>query len=168
MPILAPAPAKTEKSIPTPRQASSPGEHTAWTLLGWVGGAFLLLGLGDILIGWYPFAFGNTEWEFGTISGTLNAFALPMLGLYFILASGLARGSRVQARTAAVLMSVLLVVLAGMAIVYLMVAPIALRSAAPSAALLAAMKKGVAKSAMLAVGYGILLLVGAIKGFRGR
>src|SRR5262245_56246877 len=77
----------------------------AWYLLGWSGLVYILVGGIDILLAWYPIEFGNAEWEFGTISATLDRLPLATVGAMFILAAGVARGIPWLVR----LMSVLLI-----------------------------------------------------------
>lgn len=141
-------------------------EIDAWRALSWIGIAFVILGFLDIALGWYPTAFGNPEWEFGTISGSLNALAIPMLGLYLILASALARAERNVARIVSVIMGVLLLVILGLGIIYLTVVPLALKAVSGNALLSLGIKKAVVKAIVLGTVDSVLLAGGMIKGFR--
>ena len=138
----------------------------AWKALGAIGAAFFVLGLIDIGLGWYPAAFGNLEWEFGTISGTLNALAIPMLGLYLVLASALARSDRRMARTVSLLMGILLATLLVLGVIYLPVVPVALRAVAANPLVSLGVKKGVAKAVTLGLADCALLANGIVRGWR--
>src|SRR5713101_1853501 len=120
-PILINEPPVREK-----RPASSPS--LGWYLLGWAGWVFLLAGLADIALAWIPFNLGNAQWEFGTITSSLQSLPLPFLGAALILAAGVAR-SRVWWARIGVLVLVLLalwVIFCG--VVYALNVPLALRS----------------------------------------
>lgn len=138
----------------------------AWRLLGWIGISFTLLGLLDIGLGWYPTAFGNPEWEFGTISGSLNALAIPMLGLYLVLASAIARSDRRTARIVAAFMGVLLLVLLGLGLVYVTVIPLAIKAVSGNALVSLGIKKAIVKAVMLGLADSVLLVVGLVRGWR--
>jgi hypothetical protein len=138
----------------------------AWRTLDWLAVAFLVLGLTDIALGWFPLAFGKPEWEFGTISGSLNALTIPMFGLYLLLASAIARGDRRAGRVVAAIMAVLALFLAFLGVVYLTVAPIAIRSVADAPGASLGIRKAIAKALLLGVAYLVLLIVGARKGWR--
>jgi magnesium-transporting ATPase (P-type) len=138
----------------------------AWRALGWIGIAFALLGLIDVALGWYPPAFGNAEWEFGTISGTLNALAIPMLGLYLVLASSIARSDRRSARIVAVVMGLLLATILLLGVIYLTVLPIAIKAVSSNALVALGMKKAVVKAVTLGVADAVLLGAGMVKGWR--
>ncbi len=56
----------------------------AWTLLAIAGWGFFLIGLMDVAFVWYPTAFGNGGWEFGSVTAALNGLPLPALGLALI------------------------------------------------------------------------------------
>lgn len=140
----------------------------AWRLLSWIGAVFVVLGIADIALGWYPAAFGNSEWEFGTISGSLNALTIPVMGLYLLAASAIARGDVVSGRVLGVVMAVLAVSLLVGGFIYVTVAPIALKAVAGNDLVLLGMKKAVAKALLLGVGYIGLLILGALRAWRVR
>lgn len=133
----------------------------AWRLLGWLGVIFSILGLADIALGWYPAAFGNTEWEFGTISGSLNALTIPMMGLYLVVASAVARHDHRSARVLSILLWLMVVVLVGLGLIYLTVIPIALKAVANNQLVLLGMQKAIVKGLVLLAGYTLLLVIGA-------
>jgi hypothetical protein len=149
-----------------PSRFGAKASHDAWSALATIGAAFFVLGLIDIGLGWYPAALGNLEWEFGTISGSLNALAIPMLGLYLMLASAIARSDRGMARVVSLLMGLLLVGLVGLGVIYLTVVPVAIKSVAGNALVSLGIKKGVAKAVTLGIAYCALLATGIVKGWR--
>ncbi len=166
MQILSPA---QRRPITVENTTVRPGVRApldAWRVLGWIGLSFTILGLLDIALGWYPPAFGNPEWEFGTISGSLNALAIPMLGLYLVLASAIARSDRRAARTVAVVMGLLLLILLGLGVLYLTVVPLAIKSVAGNALVALGMKKAIVKAVTLGMADAVLLAVGMVKGWR--
>ncbi len=61
------------------------GPSEAWTALGVIGLAFLLVGGSDFALTWYPFDFGNREWEFGTVTQSFNGLPVPILGVGLML-----------------------------------------------------------------------------------
>lgn len=150
----------------TPSRPNARAPLEAWSALATVGAAFFILGLIDIGLGWYPAAFGNLEWEFGTISGSLNALAIPMLGLYLMLASAIARSDRRMARIVSTLMGLLLATLVVLGIIYLTVVPVAIKSVADNALISLGMKKGVIKAVTLGLADCALLITGIVKGWR--
>lgn len=138
-----------------------PHAQDAWKLLSWLGAIFAVLGVADIALGWYPAAFGNPEWEFGTISGSLNALTIPMMGLYLLVASAVARDDRRSRRVLGILMWLMAVGVVGLGLVYITVIPIAIKSVAANELVLLGMKKAIAKGLVLLIGYVVLLIVGA-------
>jgi hypothetical protein len=138
----------------------------AWSVLSWVGLAFIVMGLTDIALGWYPASFGNAEWEFGAISAALNGFALPTLGLYLVLGSIVASAKVVAGRVLAVVFCILVVAMIGLGLTYVTVVPLALQSVAANTLLTAGMKKAIVKASMLFLAYTVLFGAGAMKAWR--
>lgn len=64
-------------------------------LLSVLGGAFLLVGLVDLVLLWIPMRLDSVAWEFATIGRTLDGFPMSALGLG-LLAYGSTRGPRVR------------------------------------------------------------------------
>jgi hypothetical protein len=166
MPILTPAQRRPITAEVLPSGSGARSSADAWRALTWIGVAFTALGLLDVALGWYPPAFGNPEWEFGTISGTLNALAIPMLGLYLVLASAIARSDRRSARAVSVGMAVLLLMVLGLGLVYLTVVPLAIKSVSNNALVAFGMKKAIVKAVALGIADSVLLGVGMVKGWR--
>src|ERR1044071_178410 len=157
------------RSKETTDQASdvwpSPRSREAWSALGWLGLAFVILGIADIVLGVFPPSFDSTEWVFGTISAVLNGYAIPAMGAFLFLASGLARGTRLQLQITWGLMLLVGIVMAGLGMLYLTVAPIALDSVRQNADAFMSMKKGIGKGFALVIAYTILHIGGAVKGW---
>ena len=169
MPILARAsqrPLQREAVVNTRTTANL---SDALRLLSWVGAAFVILGFMDIALAWYPVQFGNPDWEFGTIGGTMSALALPHLGLYLMLASAIARGQKSTTRAMGVVMIVLLLSIVGLGVVFLTVVPLALKSLAAAAPLVVqSAKRAILKALLLGTGYCVLLGLGASAAFKKR
>jgi hypothetical protein len=158
--LITPVPRATDAEAGATRRTDHHG-HDAWKILSWLGATFAILGLADIALGWYPAAFGNTEWEFGTISGSLNALTIPMMGLYLLVASAAARDDRRSGRALSILLWLLAAGLVGLGLVYVTVIPIAIKAVAGNELVLLGMKKAIVKGLTLLAGYGLLLVVGA-------
>lgn len=138
----------------------------AWSVVGWLGLTFGILGVIDILLGVFPITFGSPEWTFGTFSAVLNGFAIPTMGAYLFLASRIARGSRLSLRVTAAILMLGAVLLFVLVLAYLTVVPIALESASANADASLVMKKGIAKALLLNLAYLVLYGFGALKAWR--
>ncbi len=139
-------------------------ESTAvWKMIAPVGVAFMLVGLVDIALSWFPMRFGTPEWEFGTIGTTLNNLPLPTLGLMILAGWAAVTERRTPVRVFGVLMVVVGLVLAGLVVLYLLTLPPAWGAvtAVEDTTLQVAAKKGIAKSLVQVVAYpAVYLLVG--------
>jgi hypothetical protein len=140
-------------------------ESRAWDLLGTMGLAFVLIGLLDIGLAWFPAAFGSPEWEFGTIASTLNGLTVPALGLMLLLAGGMAQGRSWQMRAASVVFFALALALIGLAIVFITVVPVALSEVTNDLAR-SGILKAIAKSVALFVIYPVLFGWAGFQGLR--
>lgn len=166
MHIVSPAQRRPTTGDAAPSRPVAPALLDAWRLVAWVALAFFLLGTLDIALGWYPAAFGNKEWEFGTISGTLNALAIPMLGLYLLLASAVARSDRRAARAVSIVMGLLLLAILGLGVIYLTDLPVALKAVSGNALVTLGVKKAIIKALALGIVDSVLLAAGMVKGWR--
>ncbi len=116
---------------PTKKHGPRPLEQSpdfGWYLLGWVGLVFALVGGFDLLLTWYPLNFGNPNWEFGTVSATLDGLPVTTLGLALLLGAAVARGKRWLVRTMSVVFVALALVIVLAAMLYATDVPIALQS----------------------------------------
>jgi hypothetical protein len=140
----------------------------AWRILASLGAALFVMGWVDIALAWYPLAFGNSEWEFGAISATLNGMALPTIGLFFLLAGLVGLGYWRWARALAVTMFVMAAMVVILAIIYATVVPLALSSVSSNLEILRGMKKAIAKASMLFVVYLTLFVGGGMQAWKKR
>ncbi|MDH5591194.1 MAG: hypothetical protein OEZ65_09530 [Gemmatimonadota bacterium] len=58
---------------------------TLLRILGWTGTLFLLVAGADVLLTWLPTDFGNREWEFGTITSSLNGMLSVTFGMILVM-----------------------------------------------------------------------------------
>lgn len=134
-----------------------PAPDFGWKLLGWVGGVLLLIGLIDIGLAFYPPMFGNPNWEFGTVSSSLNSLPVPMLGLALLLGAAVARGWVLGTRVWAIVGIVLAVCILAAAVIWALNLPLAFRSVQDPVARLG-LKKSVAKSVAQIILYPVAFL----------
>ena len=111
-----------------PERQTEPAPILGWYLLGWAGWVFLLAGLVDIGLAWIPLHLGSAEWEFGTITQSLQALPLPFMGCTLILAAGIARGRIWWARVGVIILALLALWVLVSGVLYGLNVPLALRS----------------------------------------
>lgn len=109
-------------------QPALPPTDLGWRLLGWVGLVFLVIGLLDLSLGWYPPRFGDAEWEFGTVTRTLDSLPISVLGLAMAMASSVQRRVTWAMRSAALLCGILAACLVVAFVIFLLDIPVALRT----------------------------------------
>ncbi len=134
-----------------------PAPDFGWKLLGWVGGVLLIVGLIDLGLAFYPPMFGNPNWEFGTVSSSLNSLPVPMLGLALLLGAAVARGWVLGTRVWAIVGIVLAVFIVAAAVIWALNLPLAFKSVQDPVARLG-LKKSVAKSVAQAILYPVAFL----------
>lgn len=149
---------------PKPERALR-GPVFGWTLLGYVGLVFAIIGMLDVGLTWWPGMFGNAEWEFGSVSASLNGLPLPSLGLTLVLASGVARGDRVTIVAATSGFVVLTILLAAAGFLYVTVVPLALRDVT-NEAVRTGLMKSIVKALALLLLYPTLYVCVAVSGWR--
>jgi hypothetical protein len=118
-----------------------------WQVLGAVGLTLWIVGLVDLLLAWVPPHFGSPEWEFGTISATLNNLPVPAMGLALVLAFAAADRRRGQLVTVGLWSGLVVLFLLVSAVFYALDVPLALRAVqepVPRAGLRSGMVKAVA------------------------
>ena len=148
------------------RPARHPADpHQAWRWIGWLGLVLVLEGLADFVLAWFPLHLGTPEWEFATVAATFSGLPLITMGLAGLLGSGLALGTRWLIRVMAWFMMIWAVVIAAGFVVFLLDVPIALRAVEAGPAALG-IKRAVAKTALLAVGFGGAYVAGAVAALR--
>lgn len=117
-----------------------------------VGLAFLVAGGADLVLTWLPAAFGTAEWEFGTVTQTLNGLPVPTLGLALVGVWGAATSRRWVMWTAGIALVVLALCLLGMGGLYGLTVPVALKST-QNPLILLGLKKSIARSLVQVVTY---------------
>jgi hypothetical protein len=104
------------------------------------------VGLVDLALAWIPPRFGVVEWEFGTISSTLDSLPVSAMGTTLIVASGLQLGSGTLRWLGVVASAFFALLLLVMAIFYALAAPVAVGNAlnqnVPAATIYGAVLKG--------------------------
>ena len=153
----------SERSIKVSTRRVDP--DYAWSLLGYIGIAFILIGALDIGLAWFPFVLGSAEWEFGTIGATLNGMPLPGLGLMLVLASGVALGRQLRIRVVAVVCVVLVLALLGLGFLYVTVIPVALGEVT-NPVVRAGLMKSIVKALALLVIYPVLFGWVGVRGLK--
>lgn len=142
-----------------------PAPDMGWYLLGVMGLVFSLVGFSDIALVWYPASFGSAEFEFGSITQSMNSLPLPVLGLALILAAGVARGIKWVPRVVAILMLVLLAVLIWWAFLYFTTIPQALK-AVVEPMVKTGLKKAITKTTIQFVLYPLAFVYVSLKAWR--
>ncbi len=152
--VLLPKKAKGVKA-PLPR-----APEKGWRAVGWFGLLLAGIGLGDIALAWIPTSFGTPEWEFGTVAASMAGLPLVTMGLAALVGSGFAQGSRWMLRMSGAFLVLMALAVGAAFLLFLLDVPLALKSAPPEALL--AIKKAIAKTGMLAVGFSGAYVVGGI------
>jgi hypothetical protein len=137
---------------------------TAWRYAGWLGLVLVVVGGIDIALRWYPTSFRSPEWEFGTIGITIASLPLFSIGLVMVLASSLARASKVGAQVLAGVFSLLAVLLLAILMIFLLDVPLALK--APDPRVLLEIKKTVLRTLIMGLAFEILFVSSAVLSFR--
>jgi hypothetical protein len=145
----------------TVRRASD----TEWSLLAGIGLVFLILGLVDLVLAWYPTVLGSPDWEFATITATFNGLIVPSMGLMFLVSAGVARRTRLLVRVAAVILILLAVTVVGLAALYATNLPLAFKNI-QNEVVRAGLIKAVIKTLIQAALYPLLFIWVAVKGLR--
>lgn len=157
-------PVETAEPRPLPRRAA-PAPMVGWELLAWVAAAFVAIGLTDLLLGWIPVRLGNPEWEFGTVSRTLDNLPITLLGLALLHASVASRGIDWALRATSLLALLLAGILLVGLVVYVLDLPLAFRVVTdPSAR--SGLERAVIKALVQGTLYPTVLLAIGIKGIR--
>ena len=121
------------------------------------GAAFAIVGLVDLTLLWLPLRFGNTSWEFGTLTQTFASIPMPALGVVLV-AFGLARHPQWPAglmRVLSVLLGVCTLILAGMGGLFAMAARMVVAQTPPEA--LDAIGRAIVKGGVEVTAYSLLL-----------
>jgi hypothetical protein len=136
-----------------------------WSLLAFLGAALTLVGGGDIIIGLFPTNFGVPEWEFATVHQVISSLPLLTIGLFVLLASGVALGRRSVIQSAAFILLLVGMLILSALVVFLSHVPLALE-AAPAGPATVGVKRVIAKIALLGTVFGLTYFMAAIAGLR--
>jgi hypothetical protein len=136
-----------------------------WSILGLVGASFIVLGAMDLVLVWYPQAFGTPEWEFSTVTATFNGLPVPVLGMTMLLASGVARRRPIITRGAAILLWTLALIVLAAFILYATTVPMAI-SRINNPVVRTGLLKAIAKTSVQGVMYPIVFAWAGFKGWR--
>ena len=123
-----------------------------------LGATFAFVGLADLVLAWWPVAFGSPEWEFGTVTSTMNGLPVPVMGLALLLAGALAAGRHRTASVVSGICFVLAIATVGLAILWATTLPFAFQPVANDVVRLG-LVKAVAKTALQLVAYPVLFVV---------
>src|SRR5688500_13138218 len=119
------------KILEVPREEGPPPARAVpelgWRVLSIVGVAFALVGAVDLALTWYPASFGNPEWEFATVTSTLDSLPVTVIGLGALLSGAVAVGRIWPVRILSMLFFTLGLVVLTMALLYATDVPLALR-----------------------------------------
>ena len=126
--------------------------------------ALALLGLGDILLAWIPIVFSSWQWEFGTVASTIAALPLTTIGIAGLHGSLLARHLRRPLMWASIVITLIGALLIVLLVLFGLDIPLALDTAQGPQSL--AVKKVIAKTLLLGVGFCLLYLAAGIAGLR--
>lgn len=127
-----------------------PDEQTAWSLLFVVGFGVAAVGSLDLALMFYPPQWASLDWEFGTIGGFIEGLPLLTTGLGLMTAASAARGTRGRQWLLTIALLLLALVILGMATIFALDVPAALRAVSPVA------KAGVTKAVFKTLAMGMI------------
>jgi len=137
----------------------------SWQFIAVLGAAFAVLGAVDLGLAWFPLNFGTPQWEFGTVTQTLDGMPVFTLGLVLSLAAAVAQGKWLLTRLISIWLFVLAFLIVFMAVLYATDLPIALR-AVPDPQIRQGLMKAIMKTSAQAVVYPAAFVWMGIKGWR--
>jgi hypothetical protein len=138
-------------------QQASPSADWRW--LGWFGLVLAVMGLGDFVLAWYPPAFEQPTWGFGTVAATFSGLPLILLGFAGLVTAGAVLAKRwLLVLMATVLVAFGIFLLAAYTL-FLHDSPAVLRAASPVAHL--GIEKAIAKTSLLAIASVLTCFLGA-------
>lgn len=149
----------------TKRPDVRPSADTAWKAIGWFGLLLAVIGLGDVLVNWYPLGLGSPEWEFATIGASFGLLPVVTMGLAALLGSFLARGVRWGIVTMVVVLILFAIALLGAYVVFLTDVPLALRASARTAVAVG-VRRGIARTSLMGIGFSVGYLAAAMFSLR--
>jgi hypothetical protein len=131
---------------------TNPEALSVWMLAA-LGVAFVIIGLTELALLWWPLGFGNAIWEFGTLSTTFDSVPMWGLGAGLIVFAVLrsARTRPIWVRVLAVACVVVVLIFLVFALVYVTATPEVLRQTPPEA--MGAVRRSIAKTLVEIVAY---------------
>ena len=141
-----------------------PAVNTAWRWIGRFGFLMALIGFADSALHWYPLAFHSPEWEFTAVSMSFGPLPLVTIGLAALLGSFAARGVRGGVVATAAVCLVLAGLIGAAYVLFLTDVPLALKAATGPAGL--TLKKAIARTTVLGVGFGTAYLIAGVAALR--
>ena len=134
--------------------------QAGWRVLGLFGLLLAIVGLVDVLLHLYPPAFDSPEWEFGTVAAMMAGMPLPAIGFGALGAWILTQGGRGSRIGLAVVFFAMVVLIAAAYLLFLLNVPLAWSaSSGPQGP---AIMRGIVRTSVMAVGFGVAYLVGGI------
>jgi hypothetical protein len=130
---------------------AEPDARLAWRIILIVGIAAAIVGITDVGLLFFPARWASLEWEFGTISATIEGLPLCTLGLGLIAAAMVAQGYALGRRLLGPLLLVVGLFVVALLVIFALDVPVALRSSEP--ALRAVLRKQILKTALMGVSY---------------
>lgn len=129
------------------------GSHAlaAFRVAGVIGAVIALVGFTDLAFAWFPFEWGNLEWEFGTSSRTFDGLPLVTIGIGALAASAIGLGSRRRVLGTLVLVLTTWLLVVGSLLIYWLNVPPAW--AAAPVPILASLKVAALRSSIFMVVY---------------
>jgi hypothetical protein len=122
------------------------------------------VGVGDLLLAWYPLRFGVPEWEFATIAQSFAGLPVVALGLVGLLGAGLGLDRRWLVLVSAVLLGLAGVGILLGTVLFLTDVPLALQTSDGIARV--GIKKAVAKTLLLGSVFGLVFISAAVAAVR--
>lgn len=122
-----------------------------WPMLTIAGIALLAVGLSDLGLAWYPPAFGNREWEFGTVTAILNGMPVVLMGTVFVYLGAANRDMVRFTKVIGILSALGALIIVVLAAIYLTNVPLALQSV--EGPILTGVKKAIVKTVIQSVVY---------------
>jgi hypothetical protein len=142
-----------------------PEPEIGWRVLRWVGLLFLVVGGFDVALVWFPANFGSAEFEFASVSASLNSLPVATMGMALVVVSGAMLGQHWSAWVAFVVAAVALVFVIVGAVLFALTVPLALQAPVEDAVRVG-IQKQVVKGSLQVVAYGLAYAVLARQAFR--
>ena len=152
----------------SPPRGGAPADPRAggfgWRTLWWFGLLFLIIGLADMALVWYPMRPGNPAWEFGAIDLSFSTLPVLTIGFASLLAATTALARIRLAYVLAIAGILMGLMCLGAYVIFLTDVPVALRGAPPE--VVVGIKKALARNTVFAGGFGATYLGAGIATWR--